>query len=88
MNLRREWINATYDYQIAHDLDRIFTKLSRILKVIASYTVGIILAILLAIVSVVLAPAIYIWARRFINELLASWKDAEAFNEPKQITSN
>lgn len=63
-------------------------KFLHILKVTASYTVGITLAVLLAIVSVVLAPAIYIWARRFINELLTSWNDAEAFNEPKQITSN
>ena len=63
-------------------------KFLSILKVTASYTVGITFAVLLAVVSVVLAPAIYIWARRFINELLASWNDAEAFNEPKQITSN
>ena len=63
----------------------LMTAICRILKVIASYTVGIILAILLAIVAVVLAPAIYIWARRFINELLASWKDAEAFKQAKQI---
>ncbi len=63
----------------------LMTAICRILKVIASYTVGIILTILLAIVSVVLAPAIYIWARRFINELLASWKDAEAFKQAKQI---
>lgn len=61
------------------------TKFLQILKIIASYTVGIIITILLATISIFLAPIFYVWCRKLATELTAAWEE-KALKDPQQIT--